>query len=61
MRVKYCLTNLMLEEYFMNPLMGKISKELRYVLMGDKSILEIEPNVLSSIKEHVGNHLKYSD
>ena len=60
-RVRYCTTHLMLVDYFTNSLMGKMFKDLLGVLMRYKLFLEIDPKILSSIKEHVGNHLKSSD
>ena len=60
-RVKYCPTDLMLAHYFTKPLMGKMFKEFWDVLMGYKLIPQLDPTILSSIKELVGNHLKSSD
>ena len=60
-RVEYFTTQLMLADYFTKPLIGKIFRKLRDVLMGYKYILELDPTILSSIKYRVGNHLKYSD
>ena len=61
MKVEYCPNHLMLAYYYTKPLMGGMFKELLYVLMVYKSIFKPEPTMLSSIKERVENHLKYSD
>ena len=45
---------MMLAEYFMKPLMGKKFRELRHVIMGYKSIFDLELKHLNKIKEHIG-------
>ena len=53
-RVEYCLTHLMLADFFTKPLMGEIFRKLRSVIMGYTSIFEPDPTLLQSIKERVG-------
>ena len=54
MRVEYCPTHMMLADYFRKTLMGKKFRELRNVIMGYKSILDLELKHLHKIKEHIG-------
>ena len=55
MRVEYCPTLLMLADFFTKPLLGKQFKLFRDVIMGYKSIFDLDPSLISSIKECVGN------
>ena len=54
MRVEYCLTHLMLADFFTKPLMGELFRKLRSIIMGYTSIFELYPTLLQSIKERVG-------
>ena len=54
MRVEYCPTHLMLEDFFTKPLMGKLFRKLRDAIMGYTSIFDLDPKLLHSIKERVG-------
>ena len=54
-KVKYCPTLLIIADFFTKPLMGSRFKELRSVLMGYKSIFDLDPSLLYPIKEHVEN------
>ena len=51
----------MLGDYFTKPPMGKMFKELWGVFMGYKSILDLDPTILSPIKGRVVNNLRSSD
>ena len=53
MRVEYCPTLLMLADYFTKPLNGKRFRELRSVIMGHKSIYDLDPSLLHPTKERV--------
>ena len=53
-KVKFCLTLMMIADYFTKPLMGSRFRELRSIIMGHKSIFDINPKFLQSIKECVG-------
>ena len=53
-KVEYCPTLLMLADYFTKPLQGIRFRELRNVIMGYKSIFELDVSLLSTIKERVG-------
>ena len=53
-KVKYCPTRLMLTDYFTKPLVGEFFKGTRRVIMGNKSINNMNPVFLDKIKEHVG-------
>jgi hypothetical protein len=53
LKVEYCLTLLMIADYFTNPLMGARFRELRDVIMGYKSIYDLNPKWLQPIKERV--------
>ena len=46
MRVEYCPTHLMLEDFLTKPLMGGIFRKLRRVIMGYTSIFELDPTLL---------------
>ena len=54
MKVEYGPTHLMLEGLFTKPLMSKMFRKLRSVIMGYTSIFELYPTLLQSIKGHVG-------
>ena len=53
-KVMYCPTRLMLADYFTKPLVGAFFKEMRSVIMGNKSINNMNPVFLDKIKERVG-------
>ena len=55
-KVEYCPRLLMLADYFTKPLMGERFRELRRVIMGHKSIFDLNPKLLHPIKEHVGEN-----
>ena len=54
MRVAYCLTHLMLADFFTKPLMGDLFIKLRDLIMGYTSIFDLYPTLLQSIKERFG-------
>ena len=54
-KIEYCPTLLMLADYFTKPVMGTRFRELRAVIMGHKSIFELNPKWLQPIKERVEN------
>ena len=54
-RVEYYPTHLMLADYFTKSLTGSKFREFRDVIMGIKSIDEIDEAILRTIKERVGN------
>ena len=54
MRVEYCPTHLMLEDFFTKTLMGGLFRKFRSVIMGYTSIFELDPTILQSIKKRVG-------
>ena len=60
-RVKYFPNHLMLVDYLTKTFIREMVKDLQFVHMGYKSILSLDTIILSSIKEPVGNNLKYSD
>jgi hypothetical protein len=53
LKVEYCPTLLMIADYFTKPLMGARFRELRAVIMGHKSIYDLNPKWLQPIKERV--------
>ena len=53
-KVIYCPTRLMLADYFTKPLVDAFFKEMRSVIMGNKSINDMNPVFLDKIKERVG-------
>ena len=53
-KVMYCPTRLMLADYFTKPQVGALFKEMRSVIMGNKSINDMNPVFLDKIKERVG-------
>ena len=53
LKVEYCPTLLMIADYFTKPLMGARFRELRDVIMGYKSIYDLNPKWLQPIKERV--------
>ena len=53
-KVEYCPTLLMIGDYFTKPIVGKRFRELRKVIMGEKSIFDLDPSILQPIKERVG-------
>ena len=57
-KVKYCLKDLMLEDYFTKTLMGESLRDLRNLVMRYKSIFGLDPSILHSFKEHVGKPSK---
>ena len=54
MRVEYCLTHLMLADFFTKSFMGELFRKQRDVIMGYTSIFDLDPTILQSIKERVG-------
>ena len=53
-KVMYCPTRLMLADYFTTPLLGVLFKETRSMIMGNKSINDMNPIFLDKIKKRVG-------
>ena len=51
--VKYCLTLLMVADYFTKPLVGQRFRELKSVIMGHKFIFDLDKSLFQPIKEHV--------
>ena len=54
LKVVFCPTHIMLADYYTKPLVGSRFKDLRSVIMGYKSIDEVNPSFLHKIKERVG-------
>ena len=54
MKVEYCPSMYMIADFFTKPLMGHRFRELRSVIMGHKSIFDLDPNLLQQIKKRVG-------
>ena len=52
-KVHYCPTTLILADYFTKPLMGERFREFWRVIMGHKSIFEMNKKYLRPIKERV--------
>ena len=50
MRVEYCLTHLVLADFFTKPLMGELFRNLSSLIMEYTSIFELDPMILYSIK-----------
>ena len=50
----FCPTHLMLADYYTKPLVGSGFRDLRSVIMGYKSIDEVNPSFLHKIKERIG-------
>ena len=57
-KVEYCPTHIMLVDLFTNMLMEKRFREFIWVIMGFKSIFNLDSSILHSIKECVGIFLK---
>ena len=55
-RVEYCLTLLMIADYFTTLIMGTRFRDIRDVIMGYKSIFDIDEKWLLPIKECVENN-----
>ena len=53
LRVEYCSTFFMIADYFIKPLMGSRFREIWQVIMGHKSIFDLNPKWLQPIKDHV--------
>ena len=51
--VDYCLTHWMLEDYIYKPIMGKLFRELRNMIIGYMWIFDLDPSILNSIKDRV--------
>ena len=58
-KIKYCPTQMMLEDYFTKPLKGKVLKIFRDVIMGYKPISYLN-SIPVSIKQSVGNNVENS-
>ena len=54
LKVMFCPTHIMLADYYTKPLLGSCFRDLRSVIMGYKSIDEVNPSFLHKIKERVG-------
>ena len=52
-RVEYCPTYLMIADFFTKPLFGIRFREFRKVIMGYKSIFDLDKSLLCPIKERV--------
>ena len=53
-KVEYWPSSHIIADYFTRPLMGKRFTELRKVIMGHKSIFDLDKSILQPIKERVG-------
>jgi len=53
-QVEYCPTLLMIADFFTKALMGRRFRELRNVIMGYKSVFDLDERLLQPIKERVG-------
>ena len=52
-KIDYCPTLMMIADYFTKPLMGGRFREFRRIIMGQKSISEMDTRYLQPIKERV--------
>ena len=55
--MKYCMTHLMIADYFTKPLQGKMFKLFRDVIMGYAHVDSILNSDIPQIKERVGKYL----
>ena len=53
LKVEYCPTLLMIADYFTKPLMSVRFRKLRYVIMGNTLIYDLNPERLQPIEENV--------
>ena len=59
--VKYCMTHLMIADYFTKPLQGKMFKLFRDVIMGYAHVDSILNSDIPQIKERVGKYLNLDE
>ena len=52
-KVDFCPTLLMIGDFFTKPIVGKRFREFKKVIMGEKSIFDLDKRLLSPIKERV--------
>ena len=52
-KIEYFPTLMMIADYFTKPLMGDRFRDFRRIIMGHKSISEMDPRYLQPIKERV--------
>ncbi len=52
--VEYCPTHAMLADYFTKPLQGALFRKFRDVIMGNRTLDELEIDSVFSLKERVG-------
>ena len=58
MKIEYCPSMQMIADCFTKPLMGERFRELRRVIMGYKSIKDINLSLLRPIKERVVENIQ---
>ena len=55
LKIEYCLTHVILSDFFTKPLQGHLLEMFRYLIMGNKYTMYFIGNMYSPIMECVGN------